>query len=112
MSGSSDGSNFLKVKSFDKGDELVFGILDCIVHETVGEKDWIVSKLDLTDCFSNANFEFLFSFNSVSNTAAQLLKTGWVDKQEVTFDSLTVDLDSAFNVNLDDRDFSAWLDAL
>ena len=112
MSSAANRSNFLEVKSFDQCDELVLSILDCIVNQTIGEEDWIVGKFNLADSFADADFEFLLSFNSVSDSVTQLLKARWVDKEEVSFDSLSIDLNSAFHVYFNDWNLSIWLDSV
>ena len=112
MHGAAHRGDFLKVQSFDQGDELVLSVIKSVVHETISEQDGIVSKFDLTDGVANTNFELLLGFNSVTNASAQLLETRRIDEQEVSFNSLAIDLDSAFNIDLNDRDLAFGLDAL
>ena len=112
MGSAANRRNFLEVKSFDQCDELVLGILDRIVNQTISEKDWIVGQFNLADSFADTDFEFLLSFNSVSDSSTQLLKARWVDKEEVAFDSLSIDLNSAFHVYFDNGNLSTCLDSL
>ena len=65
----------------------------------------------MADSLADANFELLLSLNSVSDTAAELLETRWVNEQEVALKSLSVDFDGTLDIDLDNGDLSIRLDA-
>ena len=66
----------------------------------------------MADSLADADFELLLRLNSVTDAASEFLETRWVNEQEVTLESLSVDFDCAFDVDLDDRNLSVLLDAL
>ena len=66
----------------------------------------------MADSFADADFELLLRLNSVTDAASEFLETRWVNEQEVTLESLSVDFDCAFDIDLDDRNLSVLLDAL
>jgi len=96
--------DFLEIECLNEGEELVLRILNRVVDQLIGKEDRVVSHLDLSDSFADTDLELLLCLNSVSDTATQLFETRWVDKQKVAFESLSIDLNSTFDVDLDDGD--------
>ena len=109
---STHACDFLEVQSLDKGEELVFSILNGVIDKAVSEQNRVVSHLDLSNGLTNAYFEFLFCLNSVSNATSEFFEARWVDKEEIALESLLVDLNGSLNVDLDDGDFVTRLNAL
>lgn len=70
MSDTTNACDFLEVKSFDKSEELVLGVLNGVIDEPVGEEDRVVGQLDLANCLFDAYLELLLRLNSVSDAAA------------------------------------------
>jgi len=107
----SHARDFLEVKGLNEGKELVFGVFEIIVDQSGREEHRIVSHLDLLDCMLDPNLEFVLSLDSVSNAATKLLKTGWVDKEEVAFKSLLVYFNGTFYIHFYDRDLARIFDS-
>jgi hypothetical protein len=57
----------------------------------------------------NTQLELFLSFQSCPKSASQLLKCRWVDKQEVSFNCLLVNLDCSLNIYLNYRDLPLLL---
>ena len=106
-----DALDFLEVECLDEGEELVLRVLDGVVDEAVREEDGVVGELDLADGLADADLELLLRLDSISNASAQLLEARRVDEEEVALEGLPVDLDGALDVDLDDGDLAAALDA-
>jgi len=85
---------------------LILCIFDSVIDETVSEKNRVVCHLELADGLTNANFELLLCLDSITDAMAQFLEARWVDEEEVALQRLSVDLDGAFNIDLDDGDFA------
>ena len=104
--------NFLEIKCFDKGEELILSIINRIVNEFVREKNRVVCHFNLMDGLADSDFEFLLCLNSVTDTSAQFFEAGWVNEQEVAFKSLPVDLDCTLDVDLKDGNLVTGSDAV
>ena len=98
--------DLLEVQGFYESEKLIFGIIDGIVDKTICEQHRVVCHFNLSDGFADADLELLLSLNSVADTATELIKARRVDKEEVAFERLTVDLNGTFSVNFDDWDLS------
>ena len=66
----------------------------------------------MADSLADADFKLLLSLDSVTDTASKFFEARWVNEQEVSLKSLSVDFYGAFGINLDDGDLSTLLDAL
>ena len=86
---------------------MVLCIIDGVVHQTIGEEHRVVGHLELADGLANTDFEFLLSLDSVTNAATELLETRRVDEKEVALKCLSVDFNSTFHIDFDDRDLSS-----
>ena len=107
-----DLCDFLEIESLDQSEELILWCLKLIINKSIGEKNWVVCPLDLIDGLLYSNLELLLSLNSISNTFPQLLKWWWIDEQEVTLQSLFINLSSSLDINLNDWDLSILFDSL
>ena len=108
----SNRGDLLEVERFDQGEELVFGVLDRVIDELVREEDRIVRHFNLPDGLADAHLELLLRLDPVADPAAELLETRRVNEEEVALMAALVNLQSALDVDLDDGDFAAGLDAL
>lgn len=91
--------------------ELTFSQVEGVVDQAIGEEHRLVRLLDLADCLLDADLELVLGFNALTDAATKLGERRWVDKQEVSFDRVFVDLLGAIAVDLDDRDLARLLDA-
>mmetsp|Transcript_13155 Transcript_13155/g.20455 ORF Transcript_13155/g.20455 Transcript_13155/m.20455 type:complete len:221 (+) Transcript_13155:92-754(+) len=104
--------NLLEVEGLDQGEELIHCLLQAVVNQSISEEHRVVCQLNLSDGELNSLFEFLFSFNSVTDSLSQLLEGRRVDEQEVTLQARLVDVNGSRRIHFDDGDAAGVVDAL
>ena len=103
--------DLLEIQSLNQRVELVYCLLQLVVHQSIGEQHWIVSHLNLFNCVLDPQFKLLFGLCSRPKPFPEVLK-GWrVDKEEVSFNCLFVDFNCSLHVDLYDWDFAICLDS-
>ena len=70
----------LEVKGLDKGIELIGGLIETVINESVSEKDRVVGEFDLAESILDTWFELLFGFLTGAQAATELLEGWWVDE--------------------------------
>jgi hypothetical protein len=61
-----EGLELLEVEGLDQGVELVGGLLEVVIDETVREEDGVIGQFDLFQRVLDAQFEFLLCLQAFS----------------------------------------------